>query len=143
MAKPLPYSDWPPEPHGRWIAAGNAFGSHLVAAALEYAIERIPGTAEPVVRELATKAARDAVYGALMLLDGVAASDLGPDAYAEYVRRCRVLSRASEEVVEEFELAPDGDGLCMGFHGWVANDRPQRAGPVRTADPTQTALPHQ
>ena len=122
MAEGLPYSEWPREPHRRWIAAGNAFGAHLVAAAIEYAVDRIPAGADAAARALAAKAARDAVYGAMMLLDGVAASDLGPDARAEYVLLSRVRSRASGEVAEEFELAPDGDGLCMGFHGWVAGE---------------------
>ena len=122
MAEALPYPEWPREPARRWVAAADAFGAHLVTAAIEYAVSRIPGTADPAARELAVKAARDAVYGAMMLLDGVASSDLGPDARAEYVLRSRVRSRASGAVVEEFEMAPDGDGLCMGFHGWVAGE---------------------
>ncbi|MGL4465769.1 MAG: hypothetical protein ACRC1K_26760 [Planctomycetia bacterium] len=115
----LPYSEWPCEPHRRWIAAGNAFGAHLIVAAVEYAIDRIPADADSAARDMAAMAARDAAYGAMMLLDGLASSDLGPDFRAEYVLTCRVRSRPSCEVVEAFELAPDGDGLCMGFHGWL------------------------
>lgn len=122
MAKALPYSEWPHEPNRRWVAAGDAFGAHLVVAAVDYAMTRIPSGVEPVARELAAKAARDAVYGAMTLLDGVAACDLGPDTRAEYVLLSRVRSRSSGGVLEQFELAPDGDGLCMGFHGWGAGE---------------------
>ena len=122
MAEALPYSEWPREPHRRWVAAGNAFGAHLVAAAIDYAVGRIPAGADSAARELAAKAARDAVYGAMMLLDGVASSDLGRDGRVQYVLLSRVLARSSGAVVEEVELAPGGDGLCMGFHGWVVGE---------------------
>jgi hypothetical protein len=117
-----PYSDWPAEPHHQWIAAGNAFGRHLLAAARDYAFGRIPTSASPEAQELARKAALDAIYGMMMLLDGVAASPVGQDHSAEYVLLSRIRSRQSGEAVEQFELAPDGDGLSMGYHGWVAGD---------------------
>ncbi len=122
MEEGRPYSDWPAEPHRRWIAAGNAFGRRLMAAARDYAFGRIPATASPEAQELARKAALDAIYGTMMLLDGVAPSTVGPEHAAEYVLLSRVRSRQSGQAVERFELAPDGDGLCMGYHGWVDGD---------------------
>jgi hypothetical protein len=118
----FPYSDWPADPHHRWVAAGNAFGRHLMTAARDYAFERIPASASPEAQELARKAALDAIYGMMMLLDGVPSSLTGPEHRAEYVLHSRIRSRESGKVLEEFELAPGGDGLCMGFHGWVAGD---------------------
>jgi hypothetical protein len=34
----------------------------------------------------------------------------------------RVRKANQPDPVEQFGLAPDGDGLCMGYHGWVAGD---------------------
>lgn len=115
-----PYAEWPPDAHGRWLAAANAFGRHLMAAARDYAIERIPANATANERELARSVTLDALYGMMTLLDGIADSHVGPDHIAEYVLLSRVRSSQTGTVVEQFELSPDGDGLCMGYHGWVA-----------------------
>ena len=40
----------------------------------------------------------------------------------KYVLRAQVLKTGQREHIEQFELALDGDGLCMGYHGWVAGD---------------------
>ena len=34
----------------------------------------------------------------------------------EYILKSRVLRGG--DIVEEFEIAPGGDGLCMAIHGW-------------------------
>jgi hypothetical protein len=122
MPGPGPYASWPSEVHARWIRAGNTFGRHLMAAARDYAFGRIPKDTPPAQRELAEKAALDAIYGVMMLLDGVARSPIDDEHRAEYVLSLRVLRESEEAPVERFELAPDGDGLCMGFHGWVAGN---------------------
>ncbi len=74
------------------------------------------------VREAAKQAALDAIYGMLMLLDGVADSKIDKSHAASYVLASRIRKSGQSQPVEEFELAPEGDGLCMGFHGWVADD---------------------
>lgn len=116
------YPDWPVERDRRRIAAGNAFGRHLMAAARDYALGCIPDSLSSQEREVAAKAALDAIYGMMMLLDGVASASVGPDHRVEYVLLSRVRSTRGGEVIEEFELAPGGDGLCMGYHGWVDGD---------------------
>lgn len=122
MSGPGPYSSWPPDEGGRWVRAGNAFGRHVMAAARDYAVGRLPPDATPDQRRLAETAALDAVYGVMMLLDGVADSAIDDAHRAEYVLLARVLREDRDEPVEEIELAPGGDGLCMGFHGWAAGD---------------------
>jgi hypothetical protein len=116
------FRKWPREEHARWIMAGNTFGRHLMAASREYALERIPKLATSKERELAEKAVLDAIYGVMMLLDGVSDSRIDKDHVAAYVLLSRIFASGQSEPVEQFELAPDGDGLCMGFHGWVADD---------------------
>jgi hypothetical protein len=121
MSRPKAYENWSTEPHARWIDAGNTFGWHLLGAAREYAFKRIDKSATAEARAAAERAALDAIYGMMMLLDGVTPADSG-NARIEYVLLARVNPQERERNPELIELAPDGDGLCMGFQGWVAGD---------------------
>ena len=121
MAK-LSYANWPSEPHARWLQAGNTFGWHLMTAARDYAVQRIPASASPGDREIAQKAALDAIYGIMMLLDGAAESKIDETHRVEYALVARIFASGQREAIEQFELAPHGDGLCMGFHGWTAGE---------------------
>ncbi len=38
-----------------------------------------------------------------------------------YALEARIRNGSGDEV-ERIELAPEGDGLCMGYHGWVKGD---------------------
>lgn len=118
----VPFSKWPTDPHARWIQAGHTFGRHLMAAARDYAFERIAKKAPPEVREAAEKAALDAIYGMMMLLEGVADSRIDESYVVQYALFARVLKGNQPNPVEQFELAPDGDGLCMGYHFWITGD---------------------
>lgn len=117
MSMPIPYDSWSTDPQQRWIDAANVFGYHLMQASLKRALERVPATASAECQDIARQAALDAIYGVLMLLDGVADSD--EVRYTLYAEVDRV---DSELPCEGIELAPDSDGLCMGFHGWVEGD---------------------
>ena len=117
-----PFRKWPSDPHARWIEAGNTFGRHLMAAARDYAFKQVPESAPSAVREAAEKAALDAIYGMMMLLDGVVDTKIDNAHRVEYVLLARVLRIKGGQAAEQFELAPDGDGLCMGYHGWAAGD---------------------
>ena len=117
------YSEWPTNPRTRWVQAGNTFGRHLMDAAKEYAFDRIPKSIPAADREIVQRAALDAIYGMMMLLDGVADSEIDEAHRIEYVLLARVREISeSYDAIEEFELAPEGDGLCIGFHGWVEDD---------------------
>ena len=115
----LQYRAWPVEPHARWIQAGHTFGKHLMEASRDYAFERVPENATPEERAIAQKAALDAIYGMMMLLDGVTAPKIDGANRIEYVLTARIIPEGASPSIEEFELAPDGDGLCMGYHYWI------------------------
>lgn len=117
MSHPPAYENWSSEPHARWIDAGNTFGWHLMCAARDYALKRISSHASPDARAAAEQSALDAIYGVMMLLDGVAPANSG-NARVEYALLARVRTAGSSSPSEVLELAPNGDGLCMGFHGW-------------------------
>lgn len=112
------YATWPRDAAARSVHAGNVFGRHVMAAR-DYALERIPVTASPAERSAAERGVHDALYGVMMLLDGVAENALDARHRMEYALAAQVRSRKSGDIVETFQLTPDGDELCIGFHGWV------------------------
>ena len=83
-------------------------------AARDHAFVRIPNQPAPNAKPLRARAALDAIYGALMQLDGVADSD-----GVRYVLTAELASLEQHGAHKPIELAPDGDGLFTGFHGWV------------------------
>ena len=56
----------------------------------------------------------------MQLLDGISLNDVDEDHRAAYVLTSRI--ERGDQTLETFELAPDGDGLCMALHGWWQND---------------------
>jgi hypothetical protein len=44
------------------------------------------------------------------------------DLRIEFVLTARVSNRATGQLIDEIEPGPNGEGLSMGFHGWVEGD---------------------
>jgi hypothetical protein len=68
----------------------------------------------------------------MMLLDGVASSDIDNSHSIEYALQCRIFGPDPEgsrkaKVLETIELGPESDGLCGSYHGWLHIKR-QRIG---------------
>ena len=59
-----------------------------------------------------------------MILDGVVRSPIYDEHYLEFALVARVKeSNEPYRVVEEFELAPEGEeSACMGFHFWTSGE---------------------
>jgi hypothetical protein len=76
------------------------------------------------VRAAAEKGATDALYNLMMILEGVVGAPIGAELTLEFALIARVRdSREPYPIVEEFELAPNGDeSACMGFHFWTDGD---------------------
>ncbi|GGA82123.1 hypothetical protein [Puia dinghuensis] len=85
----------------------------------KYAIDRIPANTDDNTKELITNGIDDAVYGLMMILDGVTGG-LQNDQYAVSMESIIKLKRNGETIQEINTF--DGDGMCMGFHGWKEND---------------------
>jgi hypothetical protein len=117
----VPFEAWPLEHHARWLHAGNAFGAHLVQVR-EAALATIPSEATAEERARINKAVDTALCGVMALLDGYPRTDLGSKYHAVYALIARMCPKGSMKPVEEIELAPNGDGLQMGFWGWVKGD---------------------
>jgi hypothetical protein len=118
MADNLPYNDWSSDPHSRRIDAADTFGRHLAEGARDYALQRIHKSVSEETRAIATQAVLDALYGVMMVLEGITPNDVDAHHRIQYVLSARVRKR-QEGTVETIELSPEGDGLCMGFHRWL------------------------
>jgi hypothetical protein len=85
----------------------------------KYAIDRIPGDTDDKTKELIIKGIDDAVYGLMMIMDGVTGS-LKNDEYSVTIEHVITLERNGEKIQEINTF--NGDGMCMGYHGWKEND---------------------
>ena len=119
---PKPYASWRSDPHERWVDAGNTFGIQLMRQARDQTLARIPEGTPDGVRKLIVDAVHVAIGGMMEIFDGYPPCDVDETHRMAYELRAHVRSTATGETVETFELAPDGDGLCMGLAGWWTND---------------------
>ena len=86
-----------------------------------YAIKLIDPSLSDEARQAAIKAIDDAVYGLMMVIDGVSGAIMGGGRILS-LRALARLEQAETSVVEEdFPLA-DGDGMSIGYHGWLEGD---------------------
>lgn len=124
MAKSLPYKDWPQDKHQRWIAMGNTFGRHFMKEVVEPTYKEIPKTITPEAREAVKETIFNGFARLMAFLDGVPLNHIDRSNGVQYALMARVYKRRDDDMktIEEFELAPDGDGLGMGFHGWAEGD---------------------
>lgn len=115
----LQYEEWPPDSHPRWLCAGHAFGAHLMQVR-DRALEEIPPNTAPDVKMQMEKLIDIALCRMLALFDQYISTPIGNNYIAQYVLLARICpTHNSRNPVETIELAPDGDGLQMGYWGWL------------------------
>lgn len=85
----------------------------------KYAIDRIPAEIDEALRETHLKTINNTIYGMVMQMDGIFGV-LENENYRLDLQTNIVLYK-DDKVVEELNTL-DGDGMCMGFHGWIEND---------------------
>ena len=99
----------------------HAAGKLLLDATRERARSKLPAGLSDEARAAALQAVDDAVYGLMQLLDGVS-DPLSNDECYVTLRTTAELRRSSDDAVLHALDLQDGDGMCMGFHGWVEGD---------------------
>ena len=109
----------PNEERARELWLQHAAGFILFQDMRKYAIDRIPGNTDDNTKELIIKGIDDAMYGLMMIMDGVTGC-LKNDQYTVSIENIIKLKRNGETIQEINTF--DGDGMCMGFHGWKEND---------------------
>ncbi len=108
--------------HELWLQ--HAAGFVLMQDIRGYARRRIAPDASPDARAAAERAIDDALYGLMMIVDGVTGHLHNQDESVALKLLVQLIRRSDagvEEVVSEVDLG-DGDGMCMGYHTWCDND---------------------
>lgn len=110
----------PPEGDEReqWLA--HAAGFILVEDVRQYAVERIDPALPDAARTAAEKGINDALYGLMMVIDGVSGWLRNAD-YEVHVDSVVRLSTREGVAVAAVDLA-HSDGMCIAYHGWVTGD---------------------
>lgn len=113
-----------PPPHQErafelWLQ--HAVGRILFEDVRAYALERVDPGLSAEARSAAEKGINDALYGLMMVIDGVTGSLRNDTQAVELSVTARLLETDSGDVVAEVDLR-EGDGMCMGYHGWLDGD---------------------
>jgi hypothetical protein len=72
----------------------------------------------------AKKGIDDAVYGLMMVIDGVSGgiANANHKVFIDFVVRLATVEQSTrDDLLSEVDLR-QGDGMCMGYHGWLDGD---------------------
>ena len=110
----------PPEGRARELWLQHAAGFILFRDIRDYARGEIDPNLGNEAREAAEKAIDDALYGLMTVVDGVAGELSGHGHAVRLSLTARLVDDAGAPLTT-LDLA-EGDGMCMGFHGWREDD---------------------
>ena len=116
MDKP-PLADPPETRRGRELWLNHAIGYLLVRDVRDYALDQLDPELSEAERHAALKGIDDAVYGLMMVLDGV--PQPFKNSRHKVALEAQLVHYQDGEVVER---TGDFEGFCMGYHGWVEGD---------------------
>lgn len=114
----------PSEPRARELWLQHAAGFIVFEDVRRYATEKIDPALSSEARAAAEKGINDAIYGLMMIIDGVTGgiSSARHSVYIDFVVRLAKRSNSKNDgILEELNLR-NGDGMCMGYHGWLEGD---------------------
>jgi hypothetical protein len=117
-------ADPPTEPRARDLWLQHAAGFIIFEDVRRYAIERINPALEGEARAAAEKGIDDAVAGLMQVIDGVTGglSNAKQTVYIDFIVRLAARGKSENAgVLSEVDLR-NGDGMCMGYHGWLEGD---------------------
>ncbi len=117
--------DPPSEPRACELWLQHAAGFIFFEDVRRYAMERIDPAITGELRAAVQKGIDDAVYGLMMVIDGVTGgmSNACRSVYIDFIVRLakRSNSDGTSGLLSEVDLR-QGDGMCMGYHGWLDGD---------------------
>lgn len=116
--------DPPTEPQARELWLQHAAGFIVFEDVRRYAMERIDPALPDEMRAAVQKGIDDTVYGLMMVIEGVTGglSNASHTVYIDFI--ARLAARGDSDnggVLSEVDLR-QGDGMCMGYHGWREGD---------------------
>jgi hypothetical protein len=116
--------DAPAEPRARELWLQHAAGFIFFEDVRRYAIERIDPALTGEARAAAQKGIDDATGGLMQVIDGVTGgvSNANHTVYIDFIVRLAARDNSiTGSVLSEIDLR-QGDGMCMGYHGWLEGD---------------------
>jgi hypothetical protein len=112
-------ADPPTKPRARELWLQHAAGHILFEDVRRYAVEKVDPALSADARAAAENGIDDALYGLMMVIDGVTGSirsDRHLVCIEFFVRLIERLNDRDVGVLSEVDLK-NGDGMCMGYHG--------------------------
>jgi hypothetical protein len=116
--------DPPLEPRARELWMQHAAGLIIFEDVRRYAVEMIEPSVSDEACAAAKKAIDDAVYGLMMVIDGVSGgiSNEKHNVFIDFVVRLAKRHDSKDDgVLSEVDLR-HGDGMCIGYHDWLEGD---------------------
>ena len=114
-------SEPPSKPRELELWLQHAAGFILFEDMRQYAIQQIDPGLSADAQAAARKGIDDAVYGLMMILDGVTGALSNPQYRVNLRTNVELTDCNSQRTISDVDLA-DGDGMCMGYHGWRDGD---------------------
>jgi hypothetical protein len=111
----------PDEEHARARYLSHAFGRLFFEAARAPAHLRAQSLPESVRTEVMS-IVDDTLFAVMEIVDGFYGPIRNEEQILEFALIARLRDRATDEPVDEVELAPNGEDLSMGFHIWADGD---------------------
>lgn len=111
----------PSEPRAFELWLQHSAGRILIEDVRAYALENINSQLSEEARSAAEKGINDALYGLMMVIDGVSGTLANESQHVELSVQVRLVNREPPNVVAALDLR-EGDGMCMGYHGWLKGD---------------------
>lgn len=112
---------YPEEPRSFELWLQHAAGRIVFEDVRSYALQRIGPKVSAEARAAAEKAIDDAVYGLMMVIDGVSGRIANDTHAVELSVAVKLLNREADSVIAEMDLM-QGEGMCMGYHRWIDGD---------------------
>jgi hypothetical protein len=120
----LKLEEHPTEARSRELWLQHAAGLIVFEDARQYAIDQMDITLDDEVKAEIIKGIDNAIYGLMMVFDGVSGHLKGSE-YSVKLETRVVLSKNNEGgkdiVIDQIDLKK-GDGMCVGYHGWLEGD---------------------
>lgn len=111
----------PNEPRAFELWLQHAAGRILIEDVRAYALEKINSGLSEEARFAAEKGIDDALYGLMMVIDGVSGTLANDSQHVELSVKAGLANHEPPNVLAVLDLR-DGDGMCMGYHGWLEGD---------------------
>jgi len=92
----------------------------LLEGVRNHALDNLDDELTESERAAAKSAADAALYGSMMLIDGVPTPLQGDDLRVELGFTVKLVRAGVVET--ELNLFEEGDGMCMGYHYWIADE---------------------